>query len=352
MKPIAELSMIATESHMEHATGIDFRRLFGRRPRVIIGHSFFGRGGSEACAMWLCQALKQDCDLTIMTTGGWDLDDLNQYYGSSLEPGEVRVRFAPMPPLPRAVMAAALRGNVYQRFARRIAGEYDIRISAYNATDWGLPAIHFLADFSWHRGLREQFHPPAPGIFYRDSMLRKFYLGLSAAFGKPSGRDVLHADSVIANSRWSAEQIKQACGVTCGAVVYPPVWTDFPVVPWNEKEAAFAMIGRVAPEKRIEEAIAILEGVRARGHANSAPSVRRNRRRPLRAPHCATLPPAQRLDCCRRASERRQEGADSDSLPLWNPNLQRGGFWHHRGRDGESRSHSIRSRHRWTGGDP
>jgi glycosyltransferase involved in cell wall biosynthesis len=37
-------------------------------------------------------------------------------------------------------------------------------------------------------------------------------------------------------------------------------------VPWEEKEQAFVMIGRIAPEKQVENAIAILEAVRQRGH--------------------------------------------------------------------------------------
>ena len=53
----------------------------------------------------------------------------------------------------------------------------------------------------------------------------------------------------------------------CSAVVYPPVSTERFAIAWEEKELAFAMIGRIAPEKRIERAIAILEAVRQRGHA-------------------------------------------------------------------------------------
>jgi glycosyltransferase involved in cell wall biosynthesis len=45
------------------------------------------------------------------------------------------------------------------------------------------------------------------------------------------------------------------------------VWTEFTDVPWEKKEEAFVMIGRIAPEKRVERAIAILDAVRRRGHA-------------------------------------------------------------------------------------
>jgi glycosyltransferase involved in cell wall biosynthesis len=217
--------------------------------------------------MWLIEALKRDFEVTVVTTGGWDLPALNSYYGTRVKEDEVKVRIAPVPFPVQRLSAAALRGTCYQRFARKIAGEYDVRISAYNPTDWGLPAVHFIADFSWHRGIRDRLDPPSPGFIYRESLLRWAYLKIAAAYGRPSGRDVLRDDIVIANSEWSATLLKQYCDVDCTAVVYPSVWTEFPSVPWEEKEQAFVMIGRIAPEKRIERAIAVLDAVRERGHA-------------------------------------------------------------------------------------
>ncbi len=217
--------------------------------------------------MWLIEALKHDYDVTVATTGGWNLAELNAYYGTQVKEDEVKVRIAPVPWPARNLSVAALRGACLQCFTRRIAGEYDVRISAYNPTDWGLPAIHFIADFSWHRELRERLDPPTPGFIYRDSLVRKAYLGLAAAYSSPSGRDLLHDDVVIANSRWTADLMRATLGVECAAVIYPAVWPEIPSFPWDEKEHAFAMIGRIAPEKRVEEAIAILEAVRERGHA-------------------------------------------------------------------------------------
>jgi len=247
--------------------GQDRQTRLKRRQKVVIGHPLIGRGGSEARVMWLIEALKQDFDVTVMTTGGWDLPALNSYYGTQVGPDEVKVRIAPVPFLLHSLNVAALRGACFQRFARRIAREYDIRISAYNTTDWGLPALHFIADFSWHREIREQFHPPSPGFIYRDTMARRAYLKIAAAYGRASGRDVLRDDLVIANSHWTAKVVRQYCGVDCNAVVYPPVSAEFPDVPWNDKGQAFVMIGRIAPEKQVERAIEILEGVRNRGHA-------------------------------------------------------------------------------------
>jgi len=245
----------------------EFQAKLPGRPKVVIGHPMMGRGGSESNVMWLIEALKRDCDVTVLTTKGWDLAALNEFYGTQVREDEVKVRIAPVPLLVRNLTASALRGACYQRFAFQIAREYDVRISAYNPTDWGLPAVHFIADFNWHRTLREQLHPPTPGFIYRDSVFRKAYLRIATSYGKPSGRDVFRDDVVIANSRWTRDRMREYCGVKCAALVYPSVWTEFPEVPWEEKEQAFAMIGRIAPEKRVERAIAILDAVRRRGHA-------------------------------------------------------------------------------------
>ncbi len=236
-----------------------------RRPKVVIGHPRLGRGGSEARVMWLIEAFKSDWDVTVMTTGGWDLAELNAFYGTNIAVDEVAVRIAPIPAVARRFTVSALRGACYQRFARKIAAEYDVRISAYNPTDWGLPAIHFVADFTWQRKISKMIDPPTPGFIYRDSLLRRLYLLAVSAFAKPSGRDVLQDDRLIANSKWTSSLLRQHCGAECATVIYPSVWSEFPRIPWREKESAFVMIGRIAPEKRIERAVAILSEVRKRG---------------------------------------------------------------------------------------
>jgi glycosyltransferase involved in cell wall biosynthesis len=217
--------------------------------------------------MWLIEALKRECDVTVVTTGGWDIAELNSYYGTRVREEEVHVSIAPLPFPMHNLSAAAFRDACYQRFARRIAAEYDVRISAYNLTDWGLPAIHFIADFSWHAEVRKRVDPPSPGLIYKDSALRKAYLGIAAAYTRPSGRNMLHEDRLIANSMWTATLMKNICSVDCAAIVYPCVWTEFPRIDWKDKEYAFVMIGRIVPEKKVERAIAILKAVRSRGYA-------------------------------------------------------------------------------------
>src|SRR3984957_4725575 len=198
-------------------------RLTGRvsaRKRIGIGHPYTRRGGSEARVMWLIEAFKRDCDVTVMTTGGWDLAELNAFYGTNIAMDEVSVRIAPVPVFARHFTVSALRGTCYQRFARKIAAEYDVRISAYNPTDWGLPAIHFIADFTWQRKISQMIDPLTPGFIYRDSLFRRLYLLGASAYANPSGRDVLQDDRLIANSKWTSSILEQNCGAECTTVIY------------------------------------------------------------------------------------------------------------------------------------
>lgn len=239
---------------------------FGRRPRVVIGHPLMNRGGSEARVMWLAEAFKADCDVTVLTAGGWDLEDLNRYYGTALKPSDVTARIARYPIIGSRVPGDALRASLFQRHARRAAPDYDLRISAYNLIDWGLPAIHFVADFCWNRELRRVNEDQPTRIIYRDTPLRRAYLSLARACASHSGRDIFKDDQLVANSNWSAAQLLNVRPGSHFPVVYPPVWESFPAVPWPEKNFAFVMIGRIASEKRIEAAISVLQAIRRRGH--------------------------------------------------------------------------------------
>jgi len=235
------------------------------RHKIAIAHPYLDSGGSEAAVMWMIEALKDTCDVTVITTGGWDRERLNKFYGTDVKEDEVQIRVAPVPWFARKRSVAALRAACLQRFARQVAGEYDHRISAYNPMDWGIPAVHLIADFSWHQGIRNLFDPPTPGVIYRNSLARRAYLLFCGAFAWYSGRDIVRDDLLLANSQWSADLLHKECGVDRVPLLYPPVLTKFQYVDWEDKLESFVIIGRIAPEKRIEEAIAILKEVRDHG---------------------------------------------------------------------------------------
>jgi len=238
-----------------------------RRLRVAIAHVRLGWGGSEKRVLWGVQALKKRHDVTLITAGNYDLQALNQYYGTELKPDDFSAIQVPLPFFMRDNgRMAALRGALFQRFCRKIAADYDVLISGYGPTDFGRPAIHFIADFSWDRELREALHPYPTGLIYHNQWLRKAYLGLATSLAKPSGRDLFSGqDLMLSVSPWVAREMKSRYGVK-SPVLPSPVPGEFPVIPWENKQPGFVCLGRLAPEKRVEDTIEILRRVRAKGH--------------------------------------------------------------------------------------
>ncbi|NDW04369.1 glycosyltransferase family 4 protein [Jiella pacifica] len=238
------------------------------RARILVAHPGLGAGGSEARAMALLEALQDRHRTTLVTGAPFEPERLNLAYQTAVDPQKIAVMTAPMPQiLARANGGDALRAAFFGRFVRRIGSDFDLCISAYNFADFGRPGIHFVADFSWDDDIRRSFDPGSPGlrgVMQRPGVARSAYLGLCNAVAgsrmRPVHRD---GDVVVANSRWTANLLRERHGLK-SRVIYPPVHTA-PVC-GEERSGDFVMLGRIAPDKRILEAIDILAGVRERGH--------------------------------------------------------------------------------------
>jgi glycosyltransferase involved in cell wall biosynthesis len=220
--------------------------------------------------MWLIEALKSAHSVTLVTTGGWDLEDLNLTYNTQVQPQDVELRLAPFPRLLQRYSASALRYAYYQRFCRSVADQFDLCISAYNLTDWGRPAIHFIADLAWLKEITGEATGRSPGVIYRDTPIRRAYLAWSRRLLCPSGRDPIHEDLLLPTSEWGAEVLKRRLGASRVTALHPflhsPARNSLDREKLCEREFAFLSIGRIATEKRIEDTIEILKEVRGRGY--------------------------------------------------------------------------------------
>lgn len=238
------------------------------RKKIAICHPRLGRGGSEATVMWSIEALKENYDVSLVTSGELDIEKLNGFYGTSVRLGEIRLIPVPMPSfLERTSCGDALRGGFYQRFCQKINHDFDVLISAYNMCDFGVPAIHFLADFSWDEEIRRKLHAVPKGtrgIIHSSPIIRRLYLNVATKLSNPSGRNLFSGeDIIIANSQWTAAIIKDKFGAEI-KFLYPPVNETFPAIPFDQKEDGFVCIGRISHEKRIDRVIEMLKLVRLR----------------------------------------------------------------------------------------
>ncbi len=238
---------------------------------VAVFHPRMGFGGSEAVALWTLEALKRDYRIALVASGRIDLPKLNAFCGTSVNPDECQIVELKLPwSLARVEWGAAIRGALFHRASRAVWSKYDLLISAYNPSDFGVPAIQFIADFSWDEELRTKYHPPPggfKGIFHRRPILRRAYLALVRSISPPSNRDFLSCeDLILANSRWTAERLRIRYGLA-SEVLYPPVATNISHIPWEGRRDDFVCIGRVSPEKRIGRIVRIIAKVRQRGYA-------------------------------------------------------------------------------------
>ncbi len=214
--------------------------------------------------MWALQALCRDHRVDIVTRGGWDIDDLNRCSGTNIRREELGAIL--YPPLDPQVLSSggALWHGLFLRYCRRLAPQYNLCITASRTLDWGRPAIHFLSDAAWNQPLQERFQTAE--ITTQKGLLRRWYWKLGDALAGNSGRDPTQHDIFVANSQWTAELSAQYCKIR-PVVIYPAVPGGTLTTPPGERENSFLCLGRISPEKRIEQVIAILERVRALGHA-------------------------------------------------------------------------------------
>ncbi|HJN91118.1 MAG TPA: glycosyltransferase, partial [Dehalococcoidia bacterium] len=157
------------------------------------------------------------------------------------------------------------------RYARRIAPEYDLVISTMGECPINAPHCLQILHFPIY-SIREE-HLKFLGISIRN---RLHYLARVAytLIGRAIcgwNRGALRRARTIVNSDWTGRIVRELYGVTRVTRIWPksnvlatpdsPQW-----VPFNAREDAFVMLGRIHPSKRIEQGIKVIERLRARQH--------------------------------------------------------------------------------------
>ena len=221
-------------------------------------------GGGNGVAVWMLQALKDSCRVTLLTWAKPDLASVNRYFGTTLRSTDFDLVLAPAwfrrlaSTLPTP--AAMLKFHYLFWRCRRLAPRYDVAITADNEADMGLSCgiqyVHF-----------PRFHPQRPAVdvqwYHRFRTLLRAYYAIPARVGgfcaQRMRRNVTLVNSDFIGRRF--REVHDAQTIT----LYPPAIGEFVEVPWEQREDGFLIIGRISPEKRIECAIDILRRVRAAG---------------------------------------------------------------------------------------
>lgn len=230
---------------------------------AVIHHDLMSKGGGEAVAMAVLEALQAEYDITLITLRDPDLEELNAYYNTSVHSVSVEIAGTIAPHLHEqfGIKYYVLQNALLGRYAQRHADEYDYLVSTINELgleDNAIQYIHFPFDWTVSCSHREEiFHP----TIEEDSLYEQV-----ATFIAGVDRTDIQSNALLANSEWTADVVEDAYG-TRPRVLYPPVDTGpFDRRPWGEREPGFVTVGRIERSKQISELIEIVDGVREYGH--------------------------------------------------------------------------------------
>ena len=207
----------------------------------------------------MVQALRDEYRVTVLSWVPVDVDQINRYFGTSLRSSD----FTPLLP-GRRVRAAldrlplnisTLKASFLRRQAKRIAHEFDVIVGAHGEADFGRPGIQYV-----HYPVRHVPAAPENLRWYHTARGLSLYergWSLIAPFDDESMR----SNVTLVNSRWTGAVVTRVHGIPV-QVVYPPAPGVFDAVPWDAREDGFVCVGRLSPEKRVEDVVEIVGRIR------------------------------------------------------------------------------------------
>lgn len=218
-------------------------------------------GGGNAVAAWMVHALAGPHEVATLTASPWTPSATNAFYGTSIPEGRVERHVVPAPwswlaslpehRLNRARMCAVLR------WARPLARDFDLLVTADNHGAFAKPGVQYL-------------HFPAP-LHVTPSRLAPIvnvYLALcDRLIGLPW--DDARKNVTVANTRWTADELRKRQGVSASHVMYPPVIDPGAGLPWEDRSNTFLCVGRFHGSKRVEIALSIVRRLRAQAMPNA-----------------------------------------------------------------------------------
>ena len=225
-------------------------------------------GGGNPVWVWMLEALCNEYDITILSSESLPFEAVNRNLGLSLD--QTKFRSLIMPGLLRKFIELIQKNpwdyqktSVLMRWCKCIQKRYDLVLAASNEFDFGTKGIQYIHyPYHEHNWAKEQ-------LLMQDNknVLKSRLLALIGLRLRPwrliSGFSFKRMSNnlTLANSDWTGQKIKMAYGIN-SQTIYPPVPSDFPEIPWQEREHGFVCIGRLSAEKKFDYIIDTLSEVR------------------------------------------------------------------------------------------
>jgi glycosyltransferase involved in cell wall biosynthesis len=227
--------------------------------KIALIHPVFNLGGAAAVAVWIIEALKADYDITLITTGPVSLSKINEFFGSNIREGEVKIkcigRFLGIAP-----KGFLMKHHLAQRYYKHHCGEFDLAISSVSEMDFGCRGIQYIHIPIWNDEVVRQIGNLSNRGIHCKGLLRSIYK-FGCMFLSGFSEQRMKQNITLVNSNWTGEKVKDTYGIE-SKTIYPPVMSDFPDVPWDEREEGFVCIGDIVPGKCIDKVIEIVKNIR------------------------------------------------------------------------------------------
>ncbi|RRJ33766.1 glycosyltransferase [Halocatena pleomorpha] len=229
--------------------------------RVAVLHNTLDfHGGADAVCLAACEALQTIHDVTLITVSGTNPAVLADRFGVSIP--DIAVRMPRGAPAISGTLSAgapwigpqlAFRSVLLHRFFRSFAGEFDLAVSTANEFSLSLPSVQYVhyPQFNLHR-----LSDAAPG------RLNRLWSRLA---GPTRAEATAPGVTLLSNSSWTASVVEEIYGGRPTVCVPPvdPVPCDRP---WSDREEGIVVVGRLAPDKRVLDAITVIDRLRERGY--------------------------------------------------------------------------------------
>ncbi len=211
--------------------------------KIAILHPRFREGGAENVSLKIIEELVNYFNITLIYNGKKiEIKKMNFLLGTSFSSNSFKTIY-----IPGGVLREVISARLVEKYFKKNSKNYDIVFSTSSDMDFGRKGIQYI-------------HYPR---FAKDdnlSLIKKIYRTFCNTIS-PYSEERMKKNITLANSYWTAKEIKKAYGIE-SIVIYPPVKDDFSVIPWEDKENAFICAGRIDPGKNIERNIEIIKEVR------------------------------------------------------------------------------------------
>jgi glycosyltransferase involved in cell wall biosynthesis len=226
--------------------------------RLAVFHNTLDfHGGADVVCLQATAALSREHDVTLYTMSETDPGALADRFdvpfdAEVLQPPGGRALASTLNALgPRIGPQLAARTALLRPFLQRHAHEYDAVVSTANELALDQPSLQYVHFPQFHL---DRTTAADPG--HLD--------GLWSSLAAPTPEVVPPRTRLLANSAWTADVVEEIYGVR-PIVCHPPV-DRITGRPWGDREPGILVLGRIAPDKRTLDAIAVLDRLRDRGY--------------------------------------------------------------------------------------